>query len=65
MQADVGGAFLNVSGYHQVNLPSVWPPDPGGYTAHVWHSAEFRSDYPQRWLFWDEVLVQMGLKNSL
>lgn len=66
-QPNVGGAFLNVAGYHQINLPSVWPTDPTGqnYGAHVWHSAEFRSDNPQRRLFWDMVLYQIGIKKSL
>jgi hypothetical protein len=65
MQTNVGGVFKVGSTYKQVNLPSVWPPDAGGYSAHVWHSAEFRSDTPQRWLFWDTFLVQMGLKPTL
>jgi hypothetical protein len=67
MQRNVGGVFLNVSGYNQVNLPSTWPPDTSGnnYGAHIWHSAEFRSDNPQRSLFWDMVLYHMGLKKSL
>jgi hypothetical protein len=60
-QSDVGGAFAN----YQVYLPSIWPPDTSTnrpYSTHVWHSAEFRSDYPQRWLFWNQALVQMKLK---
>ncbi len=62
MQANVGGAFMAGTNYNQVPLPSVWPPDDGGYTAHVWHSAEFRSDNAQRWQFWNQVLVKMKLK---
>jgi len=67
MQTNVGGVFHNASGSHEVNLQSIWPADPlnNYYKAHVWHSAEFRSDNPQRWLFWDAALVQMGLKSSL
>jgi len=63
-QPNVGGIF---STNNQVNLPSVWPPDLSGnkYGDHIWHSAEFRSDYPQRWLFWDEVLVKMKLRPNL
>jgi len=68
-QMDVGGAFLNVSGYNQVTLPSVWPPDTATptqpYSTHIWHSAEFRSDNAQRWLFWDMALFQMGIKRGL
>ncbi len=64
MQPNVGGPFATA---RQVNLPSIWPPDPlnNGYRAHIYHSAEFRSDNPSRWLFWDTLLFQMGLKNSL
>jgi Alpha/beta hydrolase of unknown function (DUF900) len=66
-QPNVGGQFLTGTNYNQVNLPSVWPPDPANndYRDHLWHSAEFRSDYPQRYLFWDEALFQMGLKTHL
>jgi hypothetical protein len=71
-QPNVGGAFLSVepltgTNYNQVDLPSIWPPDPANndYRDHLWHSAEFRSDYPQRYLFWDETLVQMGIKTHL
>jgi hypothetical protein len=62
-QPNVGGSFISLGVTNQVSLPSVWPPDTSGgnYSAHIWHSAEFRSDYPQRWLFWNEVLFQMGL----
>lgn len=61
-QADIGGKFTTA---RQVNLQSTWPADPEGYVNHIWHSAEFRSDCAQRWLFWDEVLFQMRLKNNL
>lgn len=62
-QPNVGGAFLTLTNYNQVDLPSVWPPDQlgGNYDEHIWHSAEFRSDYPQNWLFWNEVLVKTKL----
>jgi pimeloyl-ACP methyl ester carboxylesterase len=61
-QVDVGGIF---STNNQVSLPSVWPADihnGNNYSAHVWHSAEFRSDNAQRWQFWKQVLVKMKLK---
>jgi hypothetical protein len=64
------GAQLNVGGIfstnNQVDLPSVWPPDPSGnnYGDHVWHSAEFRSDNPQRWLFWNTVLTRTKLNSN-
>jgi len=60
-QANVGGAFQRGVTYQQVSLPSVWPVDThphsaGSYSAHVWHSAEFRSDNPSRTVFWNTVL---------
>ena len=59
-QADVGGKFSG----NQVQLPSVWPPDPSNanYNEHFWHSAEFRSDNAQSFLFWDEFLKTCQLK---
>ena len=60
-QANVGGAFTIA---RQVVLPSVWPIDthPGGnYSAHVWHSAQFRSDNMSRAVFWNSVLNEMRL----
>ncbi len=67
-QADVGGVFKVNGAYQEIDLPSVWPidthPKIGNepYSAHVWHSAEFRSDNAQRWQFWYQTLHQMGLK---
>ena len=63
-QANVGGAFLTGTNYNQVPLPDVWPPDllNNAYGDHIWHSAEFRSDNPQRWQSWNAVLTKMKLK---
>jgi len=64
-QAHVGGAFKKGSSYQEVDLPSVWPADthphsPGNlYTAHVWHSAQFRSDNMSRAVFWNTLMEQM------
>jgi Alpha/beta hydrolase of unknown function (DUF900) len=55
-QVNVGGVF---STSRQIDLRQ--PPYNFG-DPHIYHSGEFRSDYAQRWQFWDEVLVQMGLK---
>jgi len=54
------------SGSDKISLPSVWTPDTSGgnYGAHIWHSAEFRSDNPQRWQFWNQALIQMKLKSQ-
>jgi pimeloyl-ACP methyl ester carboxylesterase len=62
-QANVGGVLKSGSTYQQVNLPGVWPPDThplGGYKDHVWHSAEFRSDFASRANFWNTLLGQQG-----
>ena len=59
-ESGVGGVFIVGS---QVSLPDVWPPDPSGknYTAHIWHSAEFRDDAANRWEFWGQVLESFGI----
>ena len=63
-QGNVGGAFATA---RQVNLPNVWPPDTHPqadnepYSAHVWHSAEFRSDNMSRAAFWNAVINAMRL----
>jgi Alpha/beta hydrolase of unknown function (DUF900) len=59
-QPNVGGKFTG----NEVNLPSVWPPDPSaaGYRTHIWHSAQFRSDAAHRWQFWDNTLIKLQLK---
>lgn len=59
-QVNVGGAFAG----NQVSLPNVWPQDSSGYRAHLWHSAEFRSDNTRRSLFWNSVLLKMNLKEE-
>jgi hypothetical protein len=58
-QTNVGGAFLTGTNYNQVEL-DLPPYNFGGL--HLYHSGEFRSDYPDRWLFWNQALIQMGLK---
>jgi hypothetical protein len=55
-QVNVGGAFTIA---RQVEL-DVAPYNFG--REHIYHSGEFRSDDPQRWQFWNQVLIQMGLK---
>jgi hypothetical protein len=61
-QADVGGRFTTAK---QVDLHSVWPPDTypqprGLYSAHVWHSGQFRNDYAQQANFWATILGRTG-----
>ena len=67
-QANVGGVFKPGPAYKQINLPSAWPIDTHPqidnqpYSAHVWHSAQFRSDNMSRADFWSALLNQMGLQ---
>jgi hypothetical protein len=59
-QASVGGAFKVGITYHQVEL------DIAPYRfdrTHKYHSAQFRSDNMSRATFWNELLVDMNLKN--
>lgn len=63
-QKDVGGSFQKAGNPQQANLPSVWPPDPQNlnYKAHLWHSAEFRTDTIQSWQFWRRMLTAFDLQ---
>jgi hypothetical protein len=56
MQPNVGGKFATA---RQVELDI---PPYNFSTQHIYHSGEFRSDNPQRWQFWNQLLVQMRLK---
>jgi hypothetical protein len=59
------GAQSNMVGFAQQNLINLWPPDthPGGnYGAHVWHSAEFRSDNMLQQKVWHALLGQQGFE---
>lgn len=58
-QNNVGGPFRSGVMYNQIELDL--PPYNFG-AQHIYHSAEFRSDNPHRWQFWNQVLFQMGLK---
>jgi hypothetical protein len=60
-QAGINGAF----GGRQLNLQTVWPSDThlqpkGLYSAHVWHSAEFRDDFPNQANYWNSILNDLG-----
>jgi hypothetical protein len=58
-QANLGGQFTFLGRPQQVDLFAA--PYSFGID-HKGHSAEFRSDNMSRAVFWDQVLVQMGLK---
>jgi hypothetical protein len=57
-QTNVGGRGRFLA-HKQVDLDNA-PYNFGRF--HIYHSAEFRSDNPQRWQFWNQVLIQMKLK---
>lgn len=59
-QLNVGGAFQSGGTFNQIELDQP-PYNFGGQ--HIYHSGEFRSDYAQRWQFWDQVLTHMKLKS--
>jgi hypothetical protein len=60
MQGNVGGVFKTLT-YNQVEL-DIAPYNFG--TAHIYHSGEFRSDNVQRWQFWNQALLKMGLREN-
>jgi len=55
-QINVGGKFAD----NQIELDGS-PYNFG--SAHKYHSGEFRSDYAQRWQFWNEVLISFELES--
>ena len=52
------GATPGIANFANLNLSEVWLPDPTGnnYSAHFWHSAEFRGDCWQEWGYWNTLL---------
>jgi hypothetical protein len=59
------GAQANMAGFSQLDLMSVWPPDThpqphGLYSAHAWHSAQFRSTNMKQKTFWQTLLGSQG-----
>ncbi len=51
---------LNVNLGRTTN-PRIWPPDSGNYSAHFWHSGQFRGAYWQQQGYWRELLGSEGL----
>jgi hypothetical protein len=60
-QPNVGGVFKSGATYNQVDLGAA-PYNFG--SAHKGHSAQFRSDNMRRAVFWNALLIQMGLKED-
>ncbi len=48
----------NVDLGNQAN--GIWPPDQNNYTAHFWHSGEFRGPYWQQQGYWQTLLFQQN-----
>ncbi len=60
------GAVPAVAGFVPQNLPSLWPVDTfpqtnGPYSAHPWHSAQFRFTNADQKSYWHALLDQFGL----
>jgi alpha-tubulin suppressor-like RCC1 family protein len=56
-QGSVSGAFAG----NQIELDAA----PFNFdTRHLFHSIEFRVDYPQTWFFWNNLLIKMALKGE-
>jgi hypothetical protein len=62
------GGSANVNGWTPFDLQSVWKPDDsaaslrrfGNYSAHKWHSAEFRSTNMRQGDYWKALLGNKG-----
>jgi hypothetical protein len=58
------GATPNISQgiTEAVDLQSsaIWPADPGGHSAHKWHSGEFRSTIQRQQNYWKTLLSDHG-----
>lgn len=55
-QGSTPGVLNNIS--LVVDLSQLWPPDPGAYSAHLWHSGQFRGPYWQQQNYWRALLSQ-------
>ena len=58
------GAQANVNGVFNGNQVDLSQNPYGFGNAHKYHSGEFRSDNTLRWQYWQQVLIQMGLKHQ-
>ncbi len=45
-----------------VNLQKLWPHDDRQYRSHVWHSAQFRSNFMRQQLYWVAFLEVTSLR---
>ena len=66
------GAVLDVSSAAfatSQNLPNIWPQDNfpethGPYSAHPWHSAQFRFTYAEQQNYWNALMKRFGLPTN-
>ena len=70
------GAISQVPFFENVDLQSIWPPDTGlkkldlsgeypdglHYSAHKWHSAQFRSTNMRQSIYWQALLGPTGFR---
>ncbi len=64
-QGSTPGVLNNVSlnvNLGRITNPRIWPPDPNNYSAHLWHSGQFRGPYWQQQGYWSELLGQEALR---
>jgi hypothetical protein len=60
---DVGGG---IGAINNADLQKIWKPDPspnsqlGPYSAHKWHSAQFRSTHMAQRGYWSAILDDRG-----
>jgi len=63
----LGRVTSKPSGFNDpVNLQSIWPPDPSiiPYSAHKWHSAEFRSTIMRQKGYWETLLTTFQIPHT-
>ncbi len=58
MTPSVNNIFSSI--YLGRTASAIWPTDPNNYSAHFWHSAEFRGDNAQMRGYWFELLGSEG-----
>jgi hypothetical protein len=53
------GRTAGITTLPSLDLPTIWPPDSSPtqpYSAHFWHSAQFRGDFWQETNYWNTLL---------
>ncbi|MEI8340943.1 MAG: alpha/beta hydrolase [Verrucomicrobiota bacterium] len=63
------GGVANVNGFVAQYLPDIWPADTfaqanGPYSAHPWHSAQFRFTNADQHKYWQALMERFGLPTN-